>query len=100
MKYQEQHTQGDKMGNNRDIVINDKTKVPLFTMIACIGVVVAAALWINNSMKDNTSELKDIKRDLSDIKQEMTKRLSHDTMDNWIIRLKYENPSIKVPELH
>lgn len=100
MKYQDINQQAEKtkMGN-RDLVINERTKVPLFTMLGCIGVVVFAALWINNSLKDINNELKDIKRELAETKHEMTKRLSHDTMDNWIIRLKYENPNIKVPEL-
>lgn len=107
MKYQdEQLTETKTKMGNRDVVINDKTKVPLFTMLTCIGIVVGAAIWlkdslhdINNEQKDIKVELRDIKRELAETKQEMTKRLSHDTMDNWIIRLKYENPNIKVPEL-
>lgn len=75
-----------------DSELNEKTKVPLGLVITTLIAFVGGAIWINNSLNQIRSELTFIKYSVS---SQFTMR----DMELWIMKLRAENPTVKVPEL-
>lgn len=76
-----------------DSELNEKTKVPLGLVVAAIMAFIGGALWINNSLNQIRSELALIKFGVNNT-------LSSRDMELWIMKLRLENPNLKVPELN
>lgn len=72
--------------------LSEKTKVPLGLVAATIVAFIGGALWINNSLNQIRSELALIKFGVNNT-------LSSRDMELWIMKLRLENPELKVPEL-
>jgi hypothetical protein len=75
-----------------DSELNEKTKVPLGLVITTLAAFLGAAIWINNSLNQIRSELEIIKHSVSG---QFTAR----DMEIWIMKLRLENPALKVPEV-
>ncbi len=81
--------QREKVGT-KEVEINDKTKIPLYSVIACIISFVGGALWINNSLNRIENRLVMMENRVSD-------RWTGTDMRLWIMQLKMENPNLKIP---
>jgi hypothetical protein len=80
-----------KEGNEQTVELNEKTKVPLGVVIACLTVFIGGALWITNSLNR-------IDNRLIAMETRMTERWTAADMKLWAMQLRMENPSLKVPE--
>jgi len=82
----------EKVG--KDTEINEKTKVPLFTVVACVVACVASAvsasLWLNNSLNR-------IEQRIVAMENRTADRWTSTDMRMWTLQLRMENPSLKVP---
>lgn len=74
----------------KDVEINERTKIPLFTMVACIGAFVGGALWISNALNRVDARLAAMEQRVSD-------RWTSTDMRIWVMQLKMDNQSLKVP---
>lgn len=90
MKCEESTSTGKK--GMSDSELTEKTKVPLGLVIATIISFIAGALWINNSLNE-------IRNELTLIKIGVNSTLSARDMELWILRLRHDNPTLKVPDL-
>lgn len=95
------HNEGECEGSNgedRGITkmsaseLTEKTKVPLGLVAATLVAFLGGALWINNSLNQIRSELALIKFGVDNT-------MSSRDMEIWVMKLRLENPSLKVPEL-
>jgi len=84
------HSTGKKLMG--DMELNEKTKVPLRLVIATIMSFLVGAIWINNSLNQ-------IRNELAIIKFSVSSQFTVRDMELWIMKLRFENPGIKVPDL-
>jgi len=78
-------------GDMSESELNEKTKLPLGLVVACIGAFLGGALWINNSLNKIDNRLAAMEARVSD-------RWTEGDMKIWVMRLQMDNPSLKIPE--
>jgi len=71
--------------------LNEKTKLPLGLVVACIGAFLGGALWINNSLNKIDNRLAAMEARVSD-------RWTESDMRIWTMQLRMDNPNLKIPE--
>jgi hypothetical protein len=96
-----------------DSEINERTKFPLAIMVACIVAFTGGAWWIATTMTGVKHELAELRRSYDLVNNTQTQLrdsfasnqgklqesfMSRLQFENWTLRLRLENPSIKIPE--
>ena len=72
--------------------LNEKTKVPLGLVVITLTAFLGGAMWINNSLNQ-------IRNELSIIKNSVSVQFTTRDMEIWIMKLRFDNPNLKVPEI-
>jgi len=70
--------------------INEKTVMPMGLVIGCVAAFMGGAIWINSSLSD-------IKYSIAAIQLQLSDRWTGNDMKLWVARLKFENPTLKIP---
>jgi len=78
-------------GDMSESELNEKTKLPLGLVVACIGAFLGGALWINNSLNKIDNRLASMEARVSD-------RWTESDMRIWTMQLRMDNPNLKIPE--
>lgn len=96
-----------------DSEINERTKFPLAVMVACIVAFTGGAWWIATTMTGVKHELAELRRSYEAVNNTQVQLresfvtnqgklqesfMSRLQFENWTLRLRLENPSIKIPE--
>jgi len=81
----------DHRDDSRDGTINEKTRIPLGIAVATITAFMGGAIWLNNSLNKIDARLALIEGGTRD-------RFSGADMRIWVMQLRLDNPTLKIPE--
>ncbi len=78
--------------NENGNTITERTRIPLGIAVATITAFLGGAIWLNNSLNRIDARLVLIENGTRD-------RFTGRDMKLWVLQLKFDNPTLKVPDV-